>query len=464
MSVGIVGGGITGLAAAYYLQKDKIATTVFESEAVPGGLATSFDFGPFVWDKFYHCILTSDSYLLPLLDELGLGGEVRWTETKTGFFSSHGLHSMSNVREFVFFPPLTLWEKFRLGLGILRASRLRNPSRLENVPVADWLISVFGRGNYEKVWDPLLNCKLGACRKETSAAWIWATIFRYYSTRQKGQQRKEVLGYVRGGYRSVFRRLVERLEAGGTQFHLRTAVDRIEAGPLGGVRIRAGECAYDFDRALFTGTSPLFAQVTPALDPDYARRLKAIKYLGVVCVVLLLKRALSRFYITNLIEPSLPFTGIIEMTELISLEETAGRHLVYLPRYTTPDDPFFNLRDEEVWPQMKPGLLRVHPGLRDEEIENVFVFRARSVQPVPVMGYSALLPPMETNLPGLFLANTTFILNGTLNNNEMIKIARMAEARIIETQSRQSPDGSNASETERAASVAPVFPKRPFGN
>jgi protoporphyrinogen oxidase len=433
MSVGIVGGGITGLTAAYYLQKAGISTTVFEGEAVPGGLATAFDFGPFVWDKFYHCILTSDSHLLSLIEDLGLSSELRWSETKTGFFSSHGLHSMSNVREFLFFPPLSLWEKFRLGLGILYASRLKNPSRLENVPVADWLISVFGRGNYEKVWDPLLNCKLGACRKETSAAWIWATIFRYYSTRQTGQAKKEVLGYVRGGYRTVFRKLVERLEAAGTRFYLRTAVDRIEARPQGGVRIQAGVSAHDFDRVLFTGTSPLLAQLTPALDPGYARRLQAIRYLGVVCVALLLKRSLSRFYITNLIERNLPFTGIVEMTELISLEETAGTHLVYLPRYTAPDDAFFGLRDEDIWAQMKPGLMRVHPDLRDDEIEKVFVLRARTVQPVPVMGYSALLPPMKTNIPGLFLANTTFILNGTLNNNEMIKISRTAVDRILQS-------------------------------
>ena len=58
MRVGIVGGGITGLTAAYYLQKAGVETTILETAATPGGLIRTFNFGPFQWDKFYHVILT----------------------------------------------------------------------------------------------------------------------------------------------------------------------------------------------------------------------------------------------------------------------------------------------------------------------------------------------------------------------------------------------------------------------
>ena len=431
MHVGIIGGGITGLSAAYYLQKAGVETTIVEHQPSLGGLASAHDFGPFHWDKFYHCILTTDHALLSFLGELGLGSELRWTETKTGFFSKKGLHSMSNLLEFLLFPPLSLWEKFRLGLGILYAARLRNTAKLEEIPIADWLIKVFGRGNFKKVWGPLLNCKLGASQGETSAAWIWATIFRYYSTREKNKSKKEMLGYVRGGYRAVLARLVERLQAQGTQFLLDSPVERIESAPQGGVRIHARGATHDFDQVVFTGPSALMARLTPELDPSYAEKLHQIRYLGVVCAVLLLRRPLSRFYITNLIEPGLPFTGVVEMTALISREETAGRHLVYLPKYTVPGDPTFSLSDEDIWKQMKQGLERVHPDLREEDIEKVSILRAPYVQPIPVLRYSRLIPEMETNIPGLFLANSTFIVNGTLNNNEMIQIARRVADLIL---------------------------------
>src|SRR6267143_166468 len=340
LHVGILGGGITGLTAAFYLLRAGHRVTVLEGRAQVGGLATYFDFGPFHWDKFYHCILTSDLPLLQLIDDLGLTSEIRWTETKVGFYTGKGFHSMTTTMDFLRFPDLSLWEKFRLGLGVLRASRIKDGKKLEAIPIADWLIRIFGRGNYEKMWEPLLKCKLGSCREEASAAFIWATIFRLYSTREKGASQKERMG----------------------------------------------------------------------------------------CVVLILRRKLTPYYVTNLTDNDVPFTGVIEMTNLISKEETAGRHLVYLPKYTAPGDPLFETSDDDVWSLFQKAFKRMFPDLVEDEIERRFVFREKLVQPLPVLRYSERVPSMRTNIPGIFLANTTQIINSTLNNNEMVKIAR----RIVE--------------------------------
>jgi protoporphyrinogen oxidase len=209
-------------------------------------------------------------------------------------------------------------------------------------------------------------------------------------------------------------------------------VERIERGPSGGVRVRHAKGVSDFDRVIFTGPSHIFARVAPDLGPEYLAQLRRVKYLGVLCAVLVLKKQLSPYYVTNLIDSSVPLTGIVEMTAMVRKdEETAGRHLVYVPKYFGQDDPALQQSDEAVWSQLKAGLLRVHPDLNDNDIEKVFIFRERYVQPIPVLRYSQLLPPMETTIPGLLLANTTFIINRTLSNNEMIKIARLAAEKII---------------------------------
>ena len=429
MRIAIIGGGITGLTAAYYLQKAGQETTIFEAGKTPGGLAISFDFGPFYWDKYYHCILTTDRYLLGMVEQLGLSAEMRWTTTKTGFFSERGMHSMSTLREFLAFPVLALWEKFRLGLGIIYASRLKNVDDLEDQKASDWLTRIFGHSVYEKIWEPLLNSKLGVCREQASASWIWATIFRYYSTRENSAAKKEMLGYLHGGYKIFFERLVERLGSLGAQLRCEARIERIEAAEKG-VRVLSNGHPEEFDRVLFTGPSNYLAKVAPTLDRGYLEKLNSFQYLGLVCMVLVLKRKLSNFYITNLIERDLFFTGVIEMTALISTDETAGRHLIYLPRYTGPRDPVFTMEDTVIRRRMLADLLRIHPDLRDEEIEKEFIFRAPLVQPIPVLSYSKLLPSMETSIPGLYLANSTFILNGTLNNNEMIKIASHAVQEI----------------------------------
>jgi len=439
--IGVLGGGIAGLTAAFYLARAGARVTVLEAQPQLGGLSTYFDFGPFHWDRFYHCILTSDRPLLKLIDDLGLTPELRWQETKVGFFTNGALHSMSSTLDFLRFPALSMWEKFRLGLGILYASRIRDGKQLEEIPVSDWLIRVFGKGNFEKMWGPLLKCKLGACREEASAAFIWATIFRLYSTRDKNASRKERMGYVRGGYRTVFTRMIREIERMGGSIQTGASVQEIQSRPGGGLTVSTNKGAKQFDHVISTVPSKVLAGIVPELSKAYREKLEKVKYLGVVCVVLVLKRRLTPFYCTNLTDKDLPFTGLIEMTNLISPEETKGRHLFYLPKYTAPGDPLFEASDEEVWNLFAPHLRKIFPDLQEQEIEKRFVFRERLVQPVPVLHYSTIVPDMETNVSGLLVANTTQIVNSTLNNNEMVKIASRAVQKI------QGDRGALAAET-----------------
>lgn len=446
--IGIVGGGITGLTCAFYLLRAGARVTVLESGPQLGGLATHFDFGDFSWDKFYHCILTSDSALLKLIEDLGLTSELRWTETKTGFFVDGKMHSMSSAADFLRFPPLSFWQKFRLGLGILYAARIRDGRTLESSLASEWLTRVFGIENYRKMWGPMLKCKLGACREETSAAFIWTYIARYYSTREKNTSQKERLGYVTGGYRTVFNKLIAEIKKMGGEIVTSAPVQRILADGEHGVAVTTGQGGYHFDQVISTIPSRPFAEVAPQLDPEYVRNLTKVKYLGVLCFVLKLKRQLSPYYVLNLTDEDLPFTGIIEMTNLISREETAGHHLVYLPKYTVPGDPLFESSEADLWQSFRKALKKVAPDLEDSDIEAKYLFRERLVQPVPVLHYSDIVPAMQTNVPGLVLANTTQIINSNLNNNAMVKIANRAVDLVPAESSRRAPVAARAGARE----------------
>jgi protoporphyrinogen oxidase len=426
MRIGILGGGITGLTSAFYLLRAGAEVTIIESRPQPGGLATYFDFGPFCWDKFYHCILTSDQPLLKLIDDLGLTSELRWTETKVGFFADNVLHPMTSSLDFLRFPPLNMWQKLRLGLGVLRVTRIKDGRPLERYLASEWLTRVFGQVNYQKMWGPLLKCKLGACREEASAAFIWATISRLYSTREKDSSKKEKLGYVRGGYRTVIKRLIEEIEKHGGKIVMGAPVKRIVKLPNSTLEINTPLQDVHCEAAIATVPSPVLLGITPQLASGYVSNLMRIKYLGIVCYALVLKRRLSPYYVTNLTDEELPFTGIIEMTNLISTDETNGYHLVYLPKYTSPGDPLFEASESEIWTVFWNALRQVFPDLKEEEIAQKHLFRERFVQPVPVLNYSDLVPPMKTNVEGLLLANTTQIINSTLNNNAMVKIANTA--------------------------------------
>lgn len=431
--VGIIGAGITGLTAAYYLLREGVRVTILEAGSQPGGLSTHFNFGPFSWDKFYHCILTSDSALLQLIDDLGLTPNLRWTETKTGFFFNGRRYSMSSALDFLLFPPLTLWQKIRLGAGILYASRITDGRALEQSLASEWLIRIFGSENYRKMWGPLLKCKLGACREETSAAFIWTYISRYYSTRNKTASKKEQLGYVTGGYRTVFSTLLHQIAEMGGQVVTDAPVTELRTGGESDVHISTPKGHFHFDDVIATVPSRPFSEMTPELNQEYVHRLKHAKYLGILCFVLTVKKKLSPFYVLNLTDDHLPFTGVIEMTNLVSTNETAGYHLVYLPKYTVPGDVLFEASEEELWKTFWAGLKQVFPDLEETDIESRHLFRERLVQPVPVLRYSDTVPAMRTNVKGVFLANTTQLVNSNLNNNAMVKIAKQAVQAVLDS-------------------------------
>jgi protoporphyrinogen oxidase len=186
-----------GMTLAHRLAQLGRQVTLLEAAPRVGGLTSAWRLGDVTWDRFYHVTLLSDSHLRALLSELDLEQEMRWVETKTGFFTGGKLHSMSNTWEFLAFRPLNLWQKLRLGATIFLASKRKDWRALERVPVAAWLRRWSGRGAFESIWLPLLRSKLGEAYRRTSAAFIWAHINRMYAARRTGLKR-EMFGYVPG--------------------------------------------------------------------------------------------------------------------------------------------------------------------------------------------------------------------------------------------------------------------------
>ena len=66
------------------------------------------------------------------------------------------------------------------------------------------------------------------------------------------------------------------------------------------------------------------------------------------------------------------------------------------------------------------------PDLSDKDIITYTLHREPYVQPLQEIGYSENIVPMKTPIKNFYIANTTMILNSTLNNNKVIKIARKA--------------------------------------
>ncbi len=425
----VVGGGLLGMTMAHTLAKQGRKVTLLESSAALGGLAGAWQIGEIVWDRHYHVTLLSDQAVRGLLAELGLDANMRWKKTKTGFFHGGKIYPFSSAIDFARFPLLTVVEKLRLGTTILRASRLKDWRSIEDMTVEAWLRRLSGSGVFNKIWRPLLRAKLGDDYKTTSATFLWATIQRLYAARNTGLK-EELFGYLPGGYANMLARFEEVLGQAGIRLLKNALVQRIERsdGKLM-IRMAAGERLH-FDRVIVTAPSPVAASICYGLSNSEREKHQQVEYSGIICASVLTKRRLSDYYVTNILDETIPFTGLIEMSALVESSELKGHGLLYIPRYLRPDHSDFHRTDEDLKAEMLDSLKRMHPLLADEDVIASRISRARYVFARPTLGYSSKLPPIDTSVPGLSIVNSSHVVNGTLNANETVALAVREALRI----------------------------------
>jgi hypothetical protein len=139
-SVAVIGGGIGGLATAYFLTQQGLRPVVLEASDRLGGLATHFEHEGVTLDRWYHVMLDSDADLCGLLAELALSDRITWAETGMGFYLGGQLYAFNTPLDVLRFRALSLIDRLRTGLGALYITRaVRDGLPLDDVPVADWL-------------------------------------------------------------------------------------------------------------------------------------------------------------------------------------------------------------------------------------------------------------------------------------------------------------------------------------
>ena len=421
---GIVGGGIMGMTLALRLAQQGKKVTLFEAAPELGGLASSWQMDGVEWDKFYHVILLSDFYTKKILKEIELDDKIEWVETKTGFYMKGKLYSMSDTIEFLKFPTLNLIDKFRLGLTILVASKIKNWKKLEKISVTNWLQKWSGTNTFNKIWLPLLRAKLGDSYTKTSAVFIWATIQRLYGARRSGLK-KEMFGYVPGGYKTIILAFKKKLIEQGIEIKTNYVAKEIKSA-AGKAQINFIDgLVEEFDSVISTLPSGLSAKLCNTLTDAEKQQLNNIEYLGVICVAVMLDKPISNFYVTNITDEWVPFTGVIEMSALVDKKYFNNNHLIYLPKYVSPSDPLFNYSDDEIKKFFITNFKKMYSWLTDDNFKFVGVARARHVITLLTNDYSKKLPGIKTSIPNVYIINTSYIQDGTLNVNETIKVAEL---------------------------------------
>ena len=439
MRVGIIGAGATGLPAAYDILKAGHEAVVYESAPFIGGHASTFDVGGQRLERGYHHWFTSDTDIVELVEEIGLGDTIRWIDSTVGTLYDGLIYDFVTPLDLLKFKPLSLPNRVRLGLTTLYLQRQKDWQKYERVTAEEWLRRHGGQGVYDVFWGPMLRGKFGEdYYRQVSMAWVWGKINTRVKSRGKSMVR-EKLGYPLGSFGMVFDTLVEKIRELGGEVNTSTPVNRIviEDGRATGLEIRIGDGGHKeekFDAVLATTPSPIFSRLVPPMPEEYRSRLERARYMSAVLIVLVLDRPLSHVYWLNVADRSIPFVGVIEHTNLIGPEYYGGKHIVYLSNYLTRDDPLYRMGHDELLDEYLPHLKKINPDFELDWIETSYHHRVDGAQPVIGVDYSQHIPDHQTPFKGVYLANTTQIYPEDRGTNYSVRMGRQVAKRILNSE------------------------------
>ena len=425
--IGVLGAGALGLTAAFRLAQRNERVVVLEREPFVGGLASSFRLGDSYLERFYHHIFRSDTDIVRLVEELGLGHRLVWRRPLTSTLYEGRRYPLDSPTAVLRFSPLSPVERLRLGLVVLYLRLLKDYRRLEGVTAAEWLQRWMGPRVYKVVWEPLFRSKFGERYDAIAMPWFWARV----------HYRSASLGYLRGGFQLLYQALADAISRLGGSVELETEVTAIEGLSDGRVAVDTGRGRRVFDALVVTLPTRVFVRLARGLPEEYRRRYDWGEAYGAHNVVLALDRPLSDVYWLNINDRGYPFLSVVEHTNFMPPEDYGGRHVVYLGNYLPMDHPLYRRSDQEVLDDFLPHLQRINPAFDRSWVREAYVFKAPFAQPIVTVDYARHIPPHETPIPNVYLANMFMVYPQDRGQNYSVRLADRVARLLLEARGRR---------------------------
>lgn len=415
----IVGAGPMGLMAAMEILKAGHEVDIYERDDRIGGMSAAFDFDGLQIERYYHFVCKTDDPLFELMAELGISDTLKWTDTKMGFYCQGRLYKWGTPWALLGFDKLGWVDKFRYALHVMRTKSIRDWRALDKVGVTDWLKRNLGERAYNVLWERLFHLKFYEYKDKLSAAWLGTRIKRVALSRKNLLQ--ESLGYIEGGSETLLQKMQEFILAHGGRIHLSAGIERVNApaGKVESITVK-GEII-PVDGVVSTAPIQYVPRLAPDLPADFRARIQALENIPVVCVILKLKQPLSENFWMNICDDSIDIPGVIEYS---NLNPGAGPAIVYAPFYMPKTHPKFGRDNAEFIEEVLGYLPKINPAFRRDWVLASHCHRYEFAQAVCPPGYFDLLPPMQTPIAGLSMADTAYYYPEDRSICESVKVAK----------------------------------------
>jgi len=384
----ILGAGMTGLTAAYALQRHGCPVQVLEKSRAVGGASRTVRWQEFRFDLGGHRLYSRDPEVLGLVREL-LGDEVltvqrisriylrrRFVDYPLSFFNALGALG-----------PLT---SLAVGLSYVceKANGIFRERSIKTFE--DWVVSQFGRKLYEiyfkgyseKVWGvPCTELSADFAGQRIKGMSLWEALKGMF--RMNGQRPDSLVGeflYPRLGFGRIPETMAQALPS--DRVRLSASVVRVVHD---GTRVRAAcvkdgstERRYDADYVISTiPVSDLVEMMDPPLPEDVREAARGLRYRDMIIMFLALDR-----------------------------ERVTQDHWIYFP---DPDTSFGRIHEPKNWspamaPPDKTGLVveefcQQHEPIWDEPDEVLLERAARQLEELGLIEASEVAGGCVTRLP-----------------------------------------------------------------
>jgi protoporphyrinogen oxidase len=386
-------------------------------------MAAHFDFSGLSIERFYHFVCKSDAPTFALMAELGIAEKMRWVDTSMAYFTHGRVYKWGDPVSLLRYPHLTLAEKFRYGLQMFLATRAKNFSHIEHLTSRQWIERGAGKSVYDQLWKRLQELKFYELADEVSASWIATRVKRIGTSRKSMFQ--EQLGYIEGGSETLVEAIAADIRHKRGRIHLGAPAEEVvvKDGRVG--LVRAGGREFPADAVLSTVPIPLINQLVPALPQGWKDRYAAIRNIGVVCVLFKLRRSVTPHFWLNIVAEDIDIPGLIEFSNLRPVGET----IVYVPYYMPATQSKWRWSDRQFIDEAFAYIRRINPAISSDDLIDTRVGRLRYAQPICEPHFVDKLPPVQTPIGGLQIADTCYYYPEDRGVAESIRLGRrMAES------------------------------------
>ncbi len=421
MKLGVIGGGVLGLTLALRRVQAGDEVIIFEKAQEAGGLASSFPVTDKGKDgahleKFYHHIFGTDKDIIRLIEEMGLTSEMVWKKPNSSILRYGKLHRLDGVVNILKLGALPFIDRIRFGAAGAYLKFEKNYQRLSKTTATKWVQRWMGKKSYEAIWKPQLVGKFGDKYDQIAMPWLWSRI----------HERTFALGYMRGGYDKFYVKLEEAVRKAGGQIRFGANVTTIRPAENDKVVVVDNGQEFVFDKVVATVPTRIFTKLAEDnLPQSYIEKYSgqnSVEHYAAHVAVLSLNRSVTPAYWISIGDPDYPFLAMVEHTNFMPASDYDGQVLLYLGNYLPMNHPLLDKNEEEVLAEFIPAVQRINPEFDRSWIKKVWLWKAPYAQPIVTLDYYSKLPPHETPIPNVYLANMAHVYPQDRGQNYSIKL------------------------------------------